>query len=153
MELKDELGAKLTNSNNTYTADSYSKYSDAYDAIVKSLDDATTVEALNKINIPTLKANAEAMLVNYVPPVEPPVDPPADPPVDPPVDPSPDLPEEPLPETYPIDETYTDISSEEDTDDNDPPDNTKIRCGSTLSISAIALVTAIGAALIFKKKD
>lgn len=149
LELKNELGAKLTNSNNAYTADSYSKYSDAYDAIVKSLDDATTVEALNKISISTLKANAEAMLVDYVPPVEPPVDSP----VDPPVDPLPDLPEEPLPETDPIDETYTDISSEEDTDDNDLSDDVKIRCGSTLSISAIALVTAIGAALIFKKKD
>ena len=66
-ELKNVLGAKIVNSNNYYTEDSYSTYSAAYDTIVKSLDDATTVDELNKIDVSKLKADAEAMLVKYVP--------------------------------------------------------------------------------------
>ena len=69
-ELKATLGEKIDNSNGYYTEESYSKYSNAYDEIVKSLDDATTVEALNKIDVPTLKSNAEALLEKYVPKVE-----------------------------------------------------------------------------------
>ena len=61
-ELLAMLGAKKTNSNN-YTTASYKQYSDAYDAIVNSLEAATTVDALNSINVSELKAAAEAKLV------------------------------------------------------------------------------------------
>ena len=62
-ELKNILGEKLTNANGQYTNDSYSAYSSAYEQIVNSLNSATTVDALNKIDVATLRANAEAKLV------------------------------------------------------------------------------------------
>ena len=61
-ELLATLGAKKINSNN-YTTASYKQYSDAYAAIVNSLEAATTVDALNSINVSELKAAAEAKLV------------------------------------------------------------------------------------------
>lgn len=62
-ELKATLGSKIINSGEKYVADSYSAYSAAYDEIVTKLDNATTVAALNAIDVATLKTNAEAKLV------------------------------------------------------------------------------------------
>ena len=62
-ELKSELGTKIVNFDDYYTADSYTSYSNAYDDIVKCLDEATTLDALNSIDVVTLKLNAEAKLV------------------------------------------------------------------------------------------
>lgn len=61
-ELKNSLGAKIENTNDKYTASSYSQYSLAYDAILTSINNATTIDALNGINITALKASAEAKL-------------------------------------------------------------------------------------------
>ena len=62
-ELKRELGAKIVNFDDYYTVDSYTSYSNAYDDIVKCLDEATTLDALNSIDVVTLKSNAESKLV------------------------------------------------------------------------------------------
>ena len=62
-ELKDSLGAKISNSGGIYTEDSYSAYTSAYDAIIASLNNATTLTALNAINVASLKTQAEAKLV------------------------------------------------------------------------------------------
>ena len=62
-ELKSELGTKIVNFDDYYTADSYTSYSNAYDDIVKRLDEATTLDALNSIDVVTLKSNAESKLV------------------------------------------------------------------------------------------
>ena len=58
------LGSKK--SNTEYTQSSYSEYSSVYDSIKSSITNATTVEALNNIDVPTQKAAAEAKLVTLV---------------------------------------------------------------------------------------
>ena len=58
--LKEALGPKLENTG--YTTISYNKYSEAYDAIVKAIDDATDISALNAIDVSTLRTEAEAKL-------------------------------------------------------------------------------------------
>ena len=136
-ELKNELGAKIVNSNNYYTEDSYSKYSAAHDAIIKSLDDATTVEQLNKIDVSKLKTDAEAILVKYAP-----------------------EPETDAPET---DESETDApeTDEPETDDNVSEsvpnllvvDNGCGGCGSAAALSVVLVVAIIGAALITKRRE
>ena len=65
-ELLAQLGSKLSNSSNQYSSTSYSAYSSAYDAIVTNINNATTIDALNKIDVATLKAAAEANLVSTV---------------------------------------------------------------------------------------
>ena len=62
-ELKDSLGAKISNSGGIYTQDSYSAYTSAYNSIITSLNNATTLTALNAINVASLKTQAEAKLV------------------------------------------------------------------------------------------
>ena len=62
-ELKNILGSKILNSSNKYTTTSYTSYSDAYDDIVNRLNNATTLTALNGINVTNLKATAESKLV------------------------------------------------------------------------------------------
>ena len=133
IELKDELGAKIDNSNNYYSGDSYSKYSAAYDAIIKSLDNATTVEDLNKIDVSKLKADADALLVKYVP------------------EPETDAPETDPPET---DAPKTD-STEESESETQPPavDKGCGGCGSAAALSVVSVVTMIGAALVIKKRE
>ena len=58
------LGTKKTNTG--YSQTSYTEYSDAYDVIESLIKNATTVDDLNKIDLPTLKAAAEAKLVTLV---------------------------------------------------------------------------------------
>ena len=65
-ELKNALGTKISNSNGIYTSASYSKYSAAYDQILADINGATTLTALNAIDVEGLKSSAEAMLVNAV---------------------------------------------------------------------------------------
>ena len=57
------LGTKISNDNGVYTAESYENYSIAFDMIVSMIESAETVSALEVIDVPTLKASAEAILV------------------------------------------------------------------------------------------
>ncbi len=61
-ELISSLGSKISNTNGKYTTESYSAYSEAYDAIVTTINNATTVDEANAINVADLKAKAEAKL-------------------------------------------------------------------------------------------
>lgn len=65
-ELLTELGTKKANTNNAYTSASYSAYSTAYDTIVSMINNATTIDALNNINVADLKSTAEEKLVTSV---------------------------------------------------------------------------------------
>ena len=65
-ELKAALGAKKTNTNGIYSSESYTAYSNAYDAILKKINDASTMTALNEIDVATLKTVAEANLVSSI---------------------------------------------------------------------------------------
>ena len=58
-----ELGDKISNSDSTYTNSTYSLYSADYDSILASINAATTVDALEVIDVSTLKSDAEAKLV------------------------------------------------------------------------------------------
>ena len=58
------LGTKKSNSDGLYTADSYTAYSTAFDSIKTQINNATTVAALNKIDVAALKAAAESKLVS-----------------------------------------------------------------------------------------
>ena len=62
--LLNALGSKKANTG--YSQSSYTEYSNAYDAIKASIQSATTMDDLNKIDLPTLKAAAEAKLVTLV---------------------------------------------------------------------------------------
>ena len=147
IELKNELGAKIVNSNNYYTEDSYSKYSAAYDAIIKSLDDATTVEQLNKIDVSKLKTDAEAMLVKYAP--EPETDAPET------DEPETDAPETDEPETDALetDEPETDANVSESVPNLPVVDKGFGGCGSAAALSVVSVVAIIGAALITKRRE
>ena len=166
LELKDVLGSKISNINKDYTEDSYSKYSDAYDAIVDSLNNATTVEELNKINVTELKANAEALLVKYVPKVEPEEPKPEEPKPEEPKTEEPgtevsgtEVPETDDSETGTGTSTETEIVTEivteisEDTESEEPLKKKKGRCGSTVTLSALGLVVIMGVAVVIKKED
>ncbi|MBE6533383.1 MAG: hypothetical protein E7678_00205 [Ruminococcaceae bacterium] len=64
-ELIAALGAKKTN-DNIYTSASYSKYSTSFDAIIDQINNATTMDQLNAIDVATLKIAAESKLVTLV---------------------------------------------------------------------------------------
>ena len=64
--LKTALGTKISNSSGTYTSTSYSQYSSAYDSILTSINNATTIAELDAINVVTLKLTAESKLVTTV---------------------------------------------------------------------------------------
>ena len=66
-ELIEALGNKISNSNGYYTEASYSAYSLAYDAILDSINSALDITALNKIDVASLKASAEAKLESAIP--------------------------------------------------------------------------------------
>ena len=165
IELKGLLGAKATNASSYYTASSYEQYSSAYDAIVKSLDDANTVEALEKIDVTALKTEAEAKLVVYVPGPEPDSETNA---------PETNAPETNAPETN-APETNAPETDAPETDapetdapetDAQTPDSSETAtegdviivangcggCDSAAAISAIALVGGIGVAFVIKRK-
>ena len=65
-ELKALLGTKINNTNDVYTSASYELYSAAYDKIIADINAATTLDALNSINITVLKTAAESRLVTTV---------------------------------------------------------------------------------------
>ena len=62
-ELASTLGNKIDNADGKYTTDSYAAYSTAYDKIKNGINSASTAEALDAINVESLKAAAEANLV------------------------------------------------------------------------------------------
>ncbi len=147
IELKNELGAKIVNSNNYYTEDSYSKYSAAHDAIIKSLDDATTVEQLNKIDVSKLKTDAEAILVKYAPEPETDASETGEPETD---VPEADEPETDAPET---DEPETGANVSESVPNLPVVDKGFGGCGSAAALSVVSVVAIIGAALITKRRE
>ena len=57
------LGTKKDNSRNTYSQSSYSKYVNAYNSIVSSINSASTLAELEAIDVKALKNSAEALLV------------------------------------------------------------------------------------------
>ena len=126
-ELLALLGEKIYNDDCIYTLDSYEAYSDAYLAIKSIIDNATDISVLNVLDVPTLKNAAEARLV-----------------LDTASDPEPPI----------IDETDDKTDSTDATDATDAteaPRNKK--CGSSVALSALAIVSLFGAALVIKKRD
>jgi hypothetical protein len=65
-ELLTALGSKISNSSSTYTAESYTAYTEAYNALVAKINNTTTVAEANAINVATEKAAAEAKLVTVI---------------------------------------------------------------------------------------
>ena len=132
------LSAKRENAGNTYTAESYAAYIAAYDAIVAQINGAATIEALDAIDVAALKVAAEAKLAVATPE-------PSD------------------------DETDAKDDEKETTDDKDDEteakdDETKAKddetepkkeggCGSSVALSALAIVGVIGTAVVLKKKE
>ncbi len=154
-ELLAMLGAKKINSNN-YTTASYKQYSDAYDAIVNSLEAATTVDALNSINVSELKAAAEAMLVVYVPEPEPKPEP--EPETDAPETDAPETnaPETNAPETNAPETDAPETNASETETESESDAIVVIKgcggCNSTAAISAAIIVGMVGVALTTKKR-
>ena len=217
IDIKDALGAKIINANNYYTESSYIQYSNDYDSIIKILDEATTVEALGKIDVATPKANAEAKLVSvdsvkatllaelgekkvnndeyttasyaeyssaydaivnqinnagadvedidvsalksaaealltvYVPEPETNAPETDEPETD---EPETDAPETDAPEADAPEADITETESKSETETDKPPVKKGCGgCGSSAALSAIAIVTAVGAAFIAKRKE
>ncbi|MBO7302652.1 MAG: hypothetical protein J6U68_00520, partial [Clostridia bacterium] len=67
-ELIAALGDRISNSDGAYSPESYTEYLNAYDAILAEINAATTLDALNAIDVPTLKTAAEAKLEKAVVP-------------------------------------------------------------------------------------
>ena len=130
-ELIGLLGDKKANIDDYFTAESYEAYSSAFDTIITKLNEVTTVEALEKIDVLALKKDAEALLVKYIPDLE------TEPATEPATEP------ETEPESEPENESETDILIE---------DNGCGGCDSSAAISAIATVAIVGVALTMKKR-
>ena len=62
IELINALGAMISNADGAYSASSYAAYTAAYDEIVTKISSATTLSALNAIDVANLKKEAEAKL-------------------------------------------------------------------------------------------
>ena len=122
-ELLTLLGDKISNSDNKYTADSYEKYSNVYIAIKTIIDNATDLSVLNALDVVTLKSTAEANLIKNT-----------------------------------ASESDSTIGNDNSTDigetetETEAPKTTR-GCGSSAAISAIALVSIFGTALVIKKKN
>ena len=65
-ELLTALGSMISNSDSTYTAESYTAYTEAYNALVAKINNATTIAEANAINVATEKAAAEAKLLSVI---------------------------------------------------------------------------------------
>ena len=128
-ELIGLLGEKKANIDDYFTAESYEAYSSAFDTIITKLNEVTTVEALEKIDVLALKKDAEALLVKYIPDLE--------------TEPATEPETEPETESESESETATDILIE---------DNGCGGCDSSAAISAIATVAIVGVALTMKKR-
>jgi hypothetical protein len=61
------LSAKRENAGKVFTDESYKAYCSAYDLIVEKINSAESIEALEAINLPLLKVEAETKLAVYVP--------------------------------------------------------------------------------------
>lgn len=132
------LSAKRENAGNMYTATSYTEYITAFDAIVAKINSASTLEALNSIDVAALKVAAEVKLVLVIP------------------EPS---------EDYGDDENFDNDFDETEQngnggDDGDgetlaPITHSKDNggCSSSLALSSIAIIASFGLAVVIKKKD
>ena len=69
-ELLGALGTKIGNESQTYTEESYSAYSAAFDEALATINNATDLDALDLINASALKQRAEAKLVTVADAVE-----------------------------------------------------------------------------------
>ncbi len=128
-ELLEILGEKIYNDDGIYTLASYEAYSDAYLAIKNIIDNATDFSVLNILDIKTLKDAAQAKLVKDT----------ASDPEAPQIDETEDA----------TDKSTTETDTITETDNN----KTNKKCGSAISLSALALTCFVGIAFISKKKD
>ena len=154
-ELIAILGDKKSNASNIYTAESYAKYSNAYDAIKVMINGATDKATLDNIDVVALKSAAEGSLAL----VE-----------------NSDSEKDPENNDGSGTGTAPDSDSSQNgengensgTDEGDLTDGTNtatdeskteinadkdVGCASTMAISALCVVSAMGMALVVKKKD
>ena len=129
-ELLELLGEKIYNDDGDYTLDSYEAYSDAYLAIKSIIENAKDMSVLEVIDVEALKDAAEAKLVKDTAP-------------------DPDAP------SLDIDiPGESNVPAETETDSETVTELPRgKKCGSSISISALAITCLIGSAIVVKKKD
>ena len=124
-ELLTILGEKKYNDDGRYTLDSYEAYSDAYKAIKDIIDKASDLSVLNVLDVAVLRDAAESKLV--LDKAE-----------------SSDAPQ--------IEDVKTETNTETEIETEIITTVVK-KCGASVAFSAVALVTALGTALLIKRKD
>ena len=127
-ELVELLGEKIYNDNGDYTLDSYEAYSDAYLSIKAIIENTNDASVLDVIDVLALKNAAEAKLVEdkKAHNCEPPI----------------------------IDETDGTTASIDATDSETVTELPRgKKCGSSIAVSALAIMCLIGSAIVVKKKD
>ena len=132
------LSAKRENAGNMYTSASYDAYISAFDAIVALINEASSIDALNALDVAALKVAAEVKLVLVIP--------------------------EPL-EDFGDDEDFENDFDETEENDNYNDDGdaetlapithskNEFGCSSSLAYSFVAIVASLGLAIVIKKKD
>ena len=151
------LGVKIANEGEIYTIESYSSYSFAFDTITYMIDSADSVSAIDSIDVLALKQSAEAILVKVYIPSNPSESdtPEADTPeTDAPETDTPetDTPETDAPETDTPETDTPETDAPETETDKLPEESGCGSCGSSVALSAIALVGIVGASLVVKRK-
>lgn len=122
------LSAKRENAGKVFTANSYEAYCLAYDLIVEKINSAESIEALNAINLPLLKVEAEAKLIVDLPVIAEEDDEPED------------------------KEIVNDSNADEAPNDAEPDEPKKDSgCASSLSLSVIAIASTLGLAILRKR--
>ena len=129
------LGAKRENTDKLFTADSYTAYAAAFDAILAKINAATDLTALSAINVSALKVEAENKLEVAVPEA---------------ADDGGDA-VEGEGETA---EVKDEVNDAQDGNADDAADAKEDKgCSASVAISAIAIVGVIGTAVALKKKE
>ena len=141
------LGVKIANEGEIYTIESYSSYSFAFDTITYMIDSADSVSAIDSIDVLALKQSAEAILVKVYIPSNPSESdtPEAD-------TQETDAPETDTPETDTPETDAPETDAPETETDKFPEESGCGSCGSSVALSAIALVGIVGASLVVKRK-
>ena len=178
-ELIALLGDKKSNASNIYTAESYAKYSNAYDAIKAMINSATDKATLDNIDVEALKSAAEGALALVEIP-NPEKDPENNDGKEPEKDPENNDDKDPDTDPETNDGSGTGTAPDPDSSQNGgngensgtgegnltdgtntATDESKTEtdadkkggCASTMAISALCVVSAMGMALVVKKKD
>ena len=124
------LSAKRENAGKVFTKESYEEYSKAYDLIVETINSAETVEEVYALNLPALKIEAENKLVVNVRIVI-------------------EEDDEDVKEDIIEEDVLEEENQEQDVDDSKDESG----CSLSIGISAIAVVSIIGAGVLYKRKD